>query len=86
MSPEELAKLMEGPAAKPPPGVIPNFDDPPNSNHKITILCILAAVIGTPFVIMRLYTRLVLTRKIMFEDCTFTHCPSVLEHAPNDRE
>ncbi|PVI05165.1 hypothetical protein DM02DRAFT_611014 [Periconia macrospinosa] len=53
---------------KPPPGVIPNFDDPPNSNYKITILCILAAVIGTPFVIMRLYTRLVLTRKIMFED------------------
>jgi hypothetical protein len=72
MSPEKLAKLMEGPAAKPPPGVVPNFDNPPNSNQKIRILCILASVIGTLFVIMRLYTRLVLLRKIMFEDCTFT--------------
>jgi hypothetical protein len=72
MSPEQFAKLMEGPAAKPPPGVVPNFDNPPNSNQKITILCILAATIGMLFVIMRLYTRIVLLRKIMFEDSTFT--------------
>ncbi|KAF1951578.1 hypothetical protein CC80DRAFT_495977 [Byssothecium circinans] len=67
-SPEQIAKIMEGPAAKPPPGVIPNFEDPEDSNKKITILCILAAVIGTPFVGIRLYTRWVLIRRVLFED------------------
>lgn len=80
MSPEELQRIMEGPAMRPPPGVIPNFTDPEDSNKKITILCAVAAVIGTPFVCIRLYTRWALIRKVVFEDGVF---PSI-EKSPKD--
>jgi hypothetical protein len=72
MSPDELQKLMEGPAMKPPHGVVSNFDDPPDMNLLFTILMITAMVIGTPFVMIRLYTNWFLRRKVLVEDCMST--------------
>ncbi|KAI1129660.1 hypothetical protein F5Y10DRAFT_263886 [Nemania abortiva] len=44
LSPEELQALLDGPALPPPPGVVPNLDNPPNHNDAglATIIVLLA--------------------------------------------
>lgn len=59
------------PGMKPPPGVVPNFEHPPESLRAYWILMISACwTFSTIFVALRLYTKLILTKSHGWEDCT----------------
>ncbi|MCJ1402456.1 hypothetical protein MMC11_005676 [Xylographa trunciseda] len=58
------------PLTGPPPGIIANLDDPPNSqilNAAIVAICL---TITTPIVCMRLYTKFFITKARGWEDYT----------------
>lgn len=66
----EQAKL-NGPAMAPPPGVIPNFVDPPNLLHIFILVLTLCVSLPTIAILLRMYTKLFILRKVVFEDCRF---------------
>lgn len=55
-SPEQLQALLEGPALAPPPGVLPNFTDPPNLRRTGVVALLVTLVLSTLAVTMRIYT------------------------------
>lgn len=69
LSPQQLETLLNGPAGQPPPGVIPNFDDPPNINGLVILTLTICLVFATLAVLMRTYTKLFLIRSWDYEDC-----------------
>lgn len=56
-------------AVDPPPGVVPNFDNPPDAGHNLTLVtanvCII--LIGV-LVLVRAYVKAFIMRQIMLED------------------
>lgn len=64
-----IQALLNGPAAKPPAGVEPNFKNPQNINAVIIPLLSLFAVISTLAVVVRTYTKLYIIRSMAYEDC-----------------
>ena len=67
-----LQKLLNGPAALPSPGVVPNFDNP--TQYEGSILYITAALtlsFATIAVVIRTYTKHSLLRSMGYEDCKF---------------
>jgi hypothetical protein len=69
LSPEELQILLNGPAATPPAGVVPNFDDPPTLDAIIIPILTLCLTLATLAVLARAYTKLFIIRSIAYEDC-----------------
>ena len=59
------------PAAKPPPGVTPNFIDPPSEKDVIVAYTTIFTIVATLGVAARMYVRLFIIRKIQIEDCEF---------------
>ena len=59
------------PALPPPPGVIPNFHDPPSRAPELRIG--MGVCIGTTLVllVLRLYTKLAITHTAGWDDCKF---------------
>jgi len=63
------AATLNGPAAPPPPGVVPNFVDPPSRDYLVktiyyvTLPLIVLATVG------RLYTRIKFMRIFGADDC-----------------
>ena len=68
-SPEELQKILNGPSMVPPPGVIPNFVDPPNLRLCFTISVVLCLSIPTMVLFMRMYAKIFIIRKADWADC-----------------
>ncbi|TGJ84619.1 hypothetical protein E0Z10_g4159 [Xylaria hypoxylon] len=68
LSPEALEKLMDGPALTPPPGVVPNFDNPPNWNHWGILTNILCLFITLLVIGLRAYAKIICVRKLHIED------------------
>ena len=66
----EQAKL-NGPAMAPPPGVVPNFVDPPNLRHIVILVLTLCMTFSAIAVLLRMYTKVFILRKVVFEDCRF---------------
>ena len=60
--------ILDGPAMVPPPGVIPNFDHPPNKDGWGYGIASTAAVLCTLFVILRVYSRVFYHKKLAIED------------------
>ncbi|KAI1733602.1 hypothetical protein F4680DRAFT_472083 [Xylaria scruposa] len=61
--------ILDGPALAPPPGTIPNLDDPPNQNAlglAVTTICL---SISTVTVLLATYAKLHGGRKPRYEDC-----------------
>ncbi|KAK8091637.1 hypothetical protein PG997_001998 [Apiospora hydei] len=54
LSPAEQEKVLSGPALEPPPGIVPNLDDPPNKNGAAIGVCSTCLVIGSFFVFVRM--------------------------------
>lgn len=65
-----LEQLLEGPGLKPPPGVLPNFIDPPSQSAANLACNITCLTVATICVAIRMYTRLVITRSHGWEDYT----------------
>ncbi|KAH8689592.1 hypothetical protein BGW36DRAFT_412363 [Talaromyces proteolyticus] len=63
---------LNGPALQPPEGVTPNFDNPPNNNRLAYIVLTLCAVVATICLLLRLYARVILLRKIQIEEVLIT--------------
>ena len=64
-----LQKLLNGPGMSPPPGVKPNFVNPPNLEKEFYIDLILCLTISVLVVAMRMWTKVRVMRKVMIEDC-----------------
>jgi hypothetical protein len=81
-TPAQIAKLLQRPALEPPPGVVPNFENPPDMNHLgATIVYLIIATLATA---MRVYTKLAVLRQFHLEDCMAP--PSRIEAHSNDSQ
>ena len=69
-TPEQLETLLNGPALAPPPGVVPNFVDPPNLYRTGVAVQIVTLILSTFAVAMRLYTKARMMRQMAAADCT----------------
>ncbi|KAJ5525201.1 hypothetical protein N7494_011851 [Penicillium frequentans] len=79
MSAEALATLLAQPALPAPPGVTPNFDNPPKSNTIAWVVTTLCLVIATICLSLRLFARVWLEKKMRAEEvlmiCAYgTYC------------
>ncbi|KJZ73121.1 hypothetical protein HIM_07505 [Hirsutella minnesotensis 3608] len=66
--PEKQQAILNGPALAPPPGVVPNFVDPPNRTGlgiAVTIVCVVMVVTAA---CLRLYARAFVIKKLHVED------------------
>ncbi|KAK8068311.1 Serine hydrolase FSH [Apiospora saccharicola] len=74
LSPTEQEAFLNGPGMKPPPNVVPDFENPRNLTHAayvILIVCIaLVAVVVAPVI----YTKVVHVRKLQWEDVDSSVC------------
>ncbi|KAF7588253.1 hypothetical protein BBP40_005975 [Aspergillus hancockii] len=68
MSPEELEALLAAPALAAPPGVSPNFDNPPSQNSYAWGITTVCTVVATLCLCLRWYVRLWLDKKARIED------------------
>lgn len=68
LPPAQQQVYFQGPALKPPPGVKPNFTDPPNQNVMGYIILIICAVIVAVLVTLQLYSRIFYHKKFAIED------------------
>ena len=69
MDPATMEKLLEGPGLKPPPGILPNFVDPPSQFERNIAVNSLCLIIATICVFIRAYTRICIMRSYGWEDC-----------------
>ena len=66
MSPEELART---PAGEPPPGVVPNLEDPPSIGYRLLIIGAILLAIMIICSTLRFYSVIAVRRKIRPDDC-----------------
>lgn len=64
-----LFDLSHIPAASPPPGVIPNFIDPPSQANMPRIFTYVTLPPMILFLALRIYARAVIMHKIGLDDC-----------------
>ncbi|KAI0415520.1 hypothetical protein F5X98DRAFT_346232 [Xylaria grammica] len=67
-SPEQQAMNFDKPALEPPPGIQPNFDNPPNGNiqaHFGIAICIFLVFVGAS---LRAYSKIVCMKEVKLED------------------
>ena len=58
----------------PPPGVVPNFDNPRDVGHKANITgLIICCILATTFIAIRAYVRFFVNRRILVSDGTCTN-------------
>ncbi|CAI6081636.1 unnamed protein product [Clonostachys chloroleuca] len=62
------ASQLAMPAAKPPPGMMPNFVNPPNHNAASVALIIVCLTLATFFYMIRIYSKVIIPRKLTVED------------------
>ncbi|KAI1753690.1 hypothetical protein F4782DRAFT_495359 [Xylaria castorea] len=68
MTPEELQALLDGPALAPPPGVVPQFDNPSNLRLATLAVPITSVIVATLVLMMRVYTRISVVHKFNIAD------------------
>jgi hypothetical protein len=62
---------LNSPAASPPAGVTPNYDDPPNKNKIAIVVISICIGLSLIFCVLRIYTRVFLVKRVKVEDCEF---------------
>ncbi|KAL1856381.1 hypothetical protein Daus18300_010753 [Diaporthe australafricana] len=60
--------IMDLPAMDPPPGVVPQFDDPPNRNTMALAVLSVCLAATTIVVALRLYSRCAVLRRVQLQD------------------
>ena len=61
--------MLNGPAMAPPPGIIPDFVDPPHLGHSFILVLTLGMSFATGAVLLRMLTKFCILHKVVFEDC-----------------
>lgn len=79
MSAEELHAILDAPAMAPPSGVIPNFIDPPNLQHRVIVALTLCITLSTLTVILRICTKFFIVRKTTIDDCILILLPCLIK-------
>ena len=69
LTPDQVQALLDGPAGTPPPGMKPNFVDPPSLFTPIIVTLALTLFISTSALAMRIYTKLRIIKAWHLEDC-----------------
>ncbi len=69
LSPEQLQQLLDGPAGTPPDGVIPNLNNPSNLDTYVILTISVCMTLATVAVLLRMYTKILITRSLAYEDC-----------------
>ncbi len=71
LSPPQKEALLQGPAMIPPPGVVPNFANPPNENALSWGIVVTGATLSTLAVFVRLYPLISTGKRptLRLEDC-----------------
>ena len=65
----QIQALLDGPAAEPPPGTVPDLVNPPNELYAGRTTAIFTLVLCTLALILRLHTKAFVIRKIHAADC-----------------
>jgi hypothetical protein len=68
MTPEQIQALLERPALAPPPGIEPNFVNPPDLKAVDYAVMSIAILLPTIAIALRLYTKAFVIRKPGLED------------------
>ena len=76
---QKLQVLLDGPAMAPPRGLTSNFIDPQNRQHDIIVALTLCMTLAAIAILMRMYTKLFIIRKMASEDCEF-RCGALCSH------
>ncbi|KAL8962779.1 MAG: hypothetical protein Q9193_000864 [Seirophora villosa] len=63
LTPQQRQNLLDGPALPPPPGVVPQFDHPPNLKTISLAVEITGFLIATITLCIRMYTRIFVIRR-----------------------
>ncbi|KAI8623621.1 hypothetical protein F5Y19DRAFT_492473 [Xylariaceae sp. FL1651] len=66
---EQQDEILNGPALMPPPGIVSNFDSPPNGDALAYTAVTLCLVVSTIAVSIRVYAKFICARRIKLEDC-----------------
>ncbi|KAI0538554.1 hypothetical protein GGR58DRAFT_501059 [Xylaria digitata] len=68
LSPAEQEKTLNGPALMPPPGAVPNFDNPPNKNDVGIVTNAICLFVTLLVIVLRAYAKIVCVKKLRIED------------------
>ncbi|KAL8803404.1 MAG: hypothetical protein Q9182_003202 [Xanthomendoza sp. 2 TL-2023] len=72
LTPEQINDLLSTPAGDPPPGVIPNFQNPPNLDGAVIVAIVLCITISGLATLMRVCTKAFIIRSFAYEDYAIT--------------
>ncbi len=72
----QLQALLDGPAGKPPAGVVTDFQDSANLNTAVILSATFCIMIPALAVLMRMYTKVYLFKSTTYEDCKRNCYPS----------
>ncbi|KAI0160162.1 hypothetical protein GGR57DRAFT_456574 [Xylariaceae sp. FL1272] len=65
---QSIEAIRNGPAATPPPGIVPSYDDPSNDNKLAIITIALSIAFTTVAVLIRIYSKVFCVRRARIED------------------
>ncbi|KAI0483468.1 hypothetical protein F4859DRAFT_399875 [Xylaria cf. heliscus] len=68
LTPSQQEQVLDSPALQPPPGVQPNFYDPPNANHIVYPTIILALLLSSTFILLRIHGRWYCMKAVKIQD------------------
>ena len=78
----QIAELLQGPALQPPPGATVRFPTTHSDEQKWFYVCVvLSSVVPGVLLLLRMYTKLRVVRKVDFTDCSMTIFPNLLYHS-----
>ncbi|KAI8631465.1 hypothetical protein F5Y19DRAFT_473138 [Xylariaceae sp. FL1651] len=61
-------RILNGPALAPPPGIVPNFDNPPNQNHFGTLTNVMCLTTTVIVIGLRAYAKIFCVKQVHIED------------------
>lgn len=65
----ERAESLDGPALAPLPGVVSNFENPPNNNPLAYATLAISLVFSSLFLLARAYSKIFCMKRVQIEDC-----------------
>jgi hypothetical protein len=81
MTPAQAQDLLNGPATTPPFGETTNFDNPETNAMFVVPTIIVALVLTTVALSVRIYTRRIITRTMGWDDCRSPCSESIYSYA-----
>lgn len=66
---EQQEQMLNRPALEAPEGITYNFENPPNHNSLALAVIVISTVIVTVSGLLRLYSRVFVSKKLFIEDC-----------------